>query len=71
MGRPEELIASSGRAEIRYRRNGEQIVVETGELTRTLHELTGQAVAEGRELDGLEVRRATLEDVYLELMEDE
>jgi len=71
MGRPEELIASSGHAEIRYRRNGEQIVVETGELTRTLHELTGQAVAEGRELDGLEVRRATLEDVYLELMEDE
>jgi len=71
MGLPEELIASSGRAEIRYRRNGEQIVVETGELTRTLHELTGQAVAEGRELDGLEVRRATLEDVYLELMEDE
>jgi len=71
MGRPEELIASSGQAEIRYRRNGEQVVVETDELTRTLHELTGRALAEGRELDGLEVRRATLEDVYLELMEDE
>ena len=71
MGRPSELIASSGRAEIRYRADGETVVVETEELTRTLHELTGTALAEGRELDGLEVRRATLEDVYLDLMDDE
>ena len=71
MGRPSELIASSGRAEIRYRAEGETVVVETEELTRTLHELTGTALAEGRELDGLEVRRATLEDVYLDLMDDE
>ncbi len=71
MGRPSELIASSGRAEIRYRVNGETVVVETAELTRTLHELTGAALAEGRELAELEVRRATLEDVYLELMDEE
>ncbi len=71
MGRPSELIASSGRAEIRYRVDGETVVVETDELTRTLHELTGSALAEGRELEGLEVRRATLEDVYLELMDEE
>ena len=36
-----------------------------------LHELTSAAVAEGREVEGLEVRRATLEDVYLELMDEE
>ncbi|MBA2460279.1 MAG: ABC transporter ATP-binding protein [Actinobacteria bacterium] len=71
MGRPSELIASSGRAEIRYRLDRETVVVETDELTRTLHELTGSALAEGRELEGLEVRRATLEDVYLELMDEE
>ena len=71
MGRPSELIASAGRVEIRYRVGGENVVVETDELTRTLHELTANALAEGRELEGLEVRRATLEDVYLELMDEE
>jgi ABC-2 type transport system ATP-binding protein len=71
MGPPSDLIASSGRAEIRYRRDGKAVTVETEELTRTLHELTGAALADGRELEALEVRRATLEDVYLELMDDE
>ncbi len=32
-----------------------------------LHELTGWALARGLELTDLEVRRPTLEDVYLEL----
>ena len=36
-----------------------------------LHELTADAVARGEELDRLEVRRPTLEDVYLALTEDE
>jgi ABC-2 type transport system ATP-binding protein len=71
MGQPSDLIASAGQAEIRYRQDGEVVSIETEELTRTLHELTGAALAEGRELEALEVRRATLEDVYLELMEDE
>ena len=35
------------------------------------HELTAAAVARGEELEGLEVRRPTLEDVYLELTADE
>jgi len=71
MGRPSELIASSNRAEIRYRVDGKTVVVETDQLTRTLHELTAKALAEGRELEGLEVRRATLEDVYHELMDQQ
>jgi len=71
MGRPSELIASSNRTEIRYRVDGETVVVETDQLTRTLHELTAKALAEGRELEGLEVRRATLEDVYHELMDQQ
>ena len=70
LGKPSELTAGS-RAEIRYRTGGEEIVVETDEPTRTLHELTADAVARGVELEGLEVRRATLEDVYLQLVGDE
>jgi ABC-2 type transport system ATP-binding protein len=46
-------------------------VLETDEPTRTLHELTGRALAEGFELEDLELRRATLEDVYLDLVSEE
>jgi hypothetical protein len=46
-------------------------VVETDEPTRVLHELTAEALAAGVELEGLEVLRATLEDVYLELVDEE
>jgi ABC-2 type transport system ATP-binding protein len=41
--------------------------IRTAEPTRVLHELTGWARARGAELDGLEVVRPTLEDVYLDL----
>jgi ABC-2 type transport system ATP-binding protein len=70
-GTPAELVAAS-RTEIRYRENGEVKVLATEEPTRVLHDLTAHAVAEGRELDELEVRRSSLEDVYLDLLgEDE
>ena len=32
-----------------------------------LNELTAEALAQGRELEGLSVRRPTLEDIYLML----
>jgi ABC-2 type transport system ATP-binding protein len=70
LGKPAELTAGS-RAQIRYRSGTDEIVVETDEPTKTLHELTADAVARGVELEGLEVRRATLEDVYLELVDEE
>jgi ABC-2 type transport system ATP-binding protein len=69
-GTPAQLTGT-GRTEIRYREDGEVVVVETDEPTRTLHELTARALAAGRELEELEVRRASLEDVYLELMREE
>jgi ABC-2 type transport system ATP-binding protein len=69
-GTPAALIGATLKAEIRFRRNGEEVRIETEEPTRVLHELTAQALAEGGELEGLEVRRPTLEDVYLELVED-
>ena len=70
LGTPGELIGAAPATEIRYRENGEVVVVQTEEPTRILHELTARALAEGIELDGLEVRRPTLEEVYLLLTEE-
>ncbi|HEX8753897.1 MAG TPA: ABC transporter ATP-binding protein [Solirubrobacterales bacterium] len=52
---------------IRYRAEGREVVLETATPVRTLHELTGEALARGEELEGLEVTRPSLEDIYLEL----
>ncbi len=70
-GTPGELIGATAVTEIRYRRDGQPVVIETEEPTRVLHELTAGALAAGEELAELEVRRPTLEDVYLELVRDE
>jgi ABC-2 type transport system ATP-binding protein len=70
IGRPAELSGVSPATEIRYRRNGQEVVVSTHEPTRVLNELTAEALAEGRELEGLSVRRPTLEEVYLALTEE-
>jgi ABC-2 type transport system ATP-binding protein len=70
-GTPRELIGDSGVTEIRYVRDDEVVVVETHEPTRTLNELTTAALTDGHELAQLEVRRPTLEDVYLELVGEE
>ena len=48
---------------------GREVEVQTTDPVRTLHELTGEALARGEELEGLEVTRPSLEDVYLELTE--
>jgi ABC-2 type transport system ATP-binding protein len=69
IGTPGELIGAAPEVEIRYREGDREVVVTTDEPTRVLAELTAGAVAEGRELEGLEVRRPTLEDVYLELVD--
>jgi ABC-2 type transport system ATP-binding protein len=69
VGTPRELLAGDGLVEIRYRRDGQEVVVETTEPTRVLNELTAEALARGEELEGLEVHRRSLEDVYLELTE--
>ncbi|HEX6700304.1 MAG TPA: ABC transporter ATP-binding protein [Gaiellaceae bacterium] len=71
IGTPAELTGGALDTEIRFRRNGEVVVLHTEEPTKVLHELTSQAVAEGRELEGLEVRRPTLEEVYLALVQEE
>jgi len=69
-GPPAELTGSAQQTEIRYRQNGREVVLHTDEPTRLLHELTEKALADGHELEGLVVRRPSLEDVYLSLTEE-
>jgi ABC-2 type transport system ATP-binding protein len=66
-GTPAELTGGSSETEVRYRQDGREVVVRTTDPTKLLHQLTAEALAEGREVEGLSVRRPTLEDVYLSL----
>ena len=68
MGTPADLVGGAALTEISYRRDGELVVVETDEPTQVLAELTSAAVAAGHDLEELEVRRPSLEDVYLDLV---
>jgi ABC-2 type transport system ATP-binding protein len=71
IGTPRELTTADLEVEIRYRRDGEDVLVRTHEPTRVLNELTGEALARGEELQRLEVRRPSLEEVYLALIDEE
>jgi ABC-2 type transport system ATP-binding protein len=71
IGRPRELTTAGLEVEVRYRRDGEEIVIRTSEPTRVLHELTSEAMARGVDLERLEVRRPTLEEVYLSLIDSD
>jgi ABC-2 type transport system ATP-binding protein len=71
IGRPGELTGALPPTEIRYRQDGREVVLRTEEPTRVLSELTQKALAEGRELEALEVRRPSLEEVYLSLTDEE
>ena len=70
-GTPADLIARAPSTVIRFRRDGEEVVIQTEEPTSVLHDLTGHALRNGHDLEGLEVHRPTLEDVYLALTEEE
>ena len=69
-GTPAELIGQAPSTVIRYRRNGELVVLETEDPVRVLHELTEEALRDGTDLRDLEVHRPTLEEVYLSLTEE-
>jgi ABC-2 type transport system ATP-binding protein len=71
-GAPRELgVGHGARVRVTYRNAvGEQVEHITDDPTRLLHELTGEAMARGEQLDDLEVSRPTLEEVYLELTAD-
>jgi ABC-2 type transport system ATP-binding protein len=70
LGHPGELTGALPPTEIRYRLGGKEVVIHTEEPTRVLNELTAEALANGVELEALEVRRPSLEDVYLSLTQE-
>jgi ABC-2 type transport system ATP-binding protein len=57
---PPEIASMASKA-------NDELELTVTDPTRVLHELTSWAVGRGVELEGLEVSRPTLEDVYLEL----
>jgi ABC-2 type transport system ATP-binding protein len=61
-GLPVSALPVSGR------QDGDHVVIESLDLTRTLHVLTGWALDRGVALGELTVARPSLEDVYLELV---
>jgi ABC-2 type transport system ATP-binding protein len=68
-GTPEDLGEREKAATtIRYRdAAGEEVSIETFDPVRELNRLTSEALKRGEELEGLEVTRPSLEDVYLDL----
>jgi ABC-2 type transport system ATP-binding protein len=71
LGRPRELTGALPPTEIHFWRDGQEVVLRTEEPTRVLHELTAEALAAGQELEALEVRRPSLEEVYLSLTKED
>jgi ABC-2 type transport system ATP-binding protein len=67
-GTPADLgNRGGGETTIRYRVDGREVSLQTTEPVKALNELTSKALANGEGLEGLEVTRPSLEDVYLEL----
>ena len=66
-GPPDQLGPSSARYRVSYLSGGKRVEHQTDDPTELLHRLTRDAMAAGERLDGLEVTRPTLEEVYLEL----
>jgi ABC-2 type transport system ATP-binding protein len=66
-GPPGELGPRTARYRVSYLSDGRRVEHQTDDPTDLLHRLTRDALARGERLEGLEVARPTLEDVYLEL----
>jgi len=66
-GPPDQLGPGSSRYRVSYLSNGRRVEHQTDDPTELLHRLTRDALAAGERLEGLEVTRPTLEEVYLEL----
>jgi ABC-2 type transport system ATP-binding protein len=66
-GPPDQLGPGSSRYRVSYISDGGRVEHQTDDPTELLHRLTRDAIARGERLDGLEVTRPTLEEVYLEL----
>jgi ABC-2 type transport system ATP-binding protein len=70
-GPPGDLRPGSSRYRISYFSEGRRVEHQTDDPTELLHRLTRDALGSGERLEGLEVSRPTLEEVYLELTEED
>ena len=66
--RPDSATLPAGVAS-QAKADGDFVEVRTGDPTRALYELTAWAVQQNISLEGLEVTRPSLEDVYLQITE--
>ena len=66
-GPPDRLGRGSARYRVSYLSDGRRVEHQTDDPTELLHRLTRDAIARGERLEGLEVTRPTLEEIYLEL----
>jgi len=66
-GPPDQLGPGSSRYRVSYLSGGGRVEHQTDDPTELLHRLTRDAIARGERLEGLEVTRPTLEEVYLQL----
>jgi ABC-2 type transport system ATP-binding protein len=66
-GPPGQLDPGSSGYRVSYISNGRRVEHQTDDPTELLHRLTRDALARGERLEGLEVTRPTLEEVYLQL----
>jgi ABC-2 type transport system ATP-binding protein len=66
-GPPDSLGPGSSRYRVSYMSEGRRVEHQTDDPTELLHRLTRDALARGERLEGLEVARPTLEEIYLEL----
>jgi ABC-2 type transport system ATP-binding protein len=66
-GPPGQIGAGSAAYRVSYVSEGRRVEHQTDDPTELLHRLTRDALARGERLQGLEVTRPTLEEVYLQL----
>jgi ABC-2 type transport system ATP-binding protein len=66
-GPPGQIGAESAAYRVSYVSEGRRVEHQTDDPTELLHRLTRDALARGERLQGLEVTRPTLEEVYLQL----
>jgi ABC-2 type transport system ATP-binding protein len=66
-GPPDSLGPGSSRYRVSYISQGRRVEHQTDDPTELLYRLTSDAMARGERLEGLEVTRPSLEEIYLEL----
>ncbi len=59
----------AGLGEVRALSDSGKVMVESGQVMKTLHDLSGWAIDRGHEIPDLQVHRPALEDIYLGLTE--